>query len=109
MKLPKGDRALVPMSKIRGYCLNPDHSSGKHKARVFASALGITASNATALRDLVQRAAVEGEVVQQFSTAFGEQFKVDWIVPDSEQLVLRTIWEVTLDSSTPRLISAFIK
>ena len=109
MKLPNGDRAIVSMSKIRGYCLNPDHSSGKHKAKVFAAALGITAHNALRLEELIKRAAVEGEVTQQLSTAFGEQFKVDWIVPNSEQIILRTMWEVPLDSPYPRLISAFIK
>jgi hypothetical protein len=46
MKLPNGDRAEIQMEKLTGYCLNPDHSSGKHKAKVFAAALGITAENA---------------------------------------------------------------
>lgn len=38
MKLPNGDRAVISMGKLRGYCLNPEHPSGRHKARVFASA-----------------------------------------------------------------------
>jgi hypothetical protein len=62
MKLPQGERAIVPLEKLLGYCLNVNHDSGKHKARVFASALGVTADNAEVLRDLIQRAAVEGDV-----------------------------------------------
>ena len=46
MKLPNGNHALISIEKLRGYCLNPEHPSEKHKARVFASALGITAQNA---------------------------------------------------------------
>lgn len=65
MKLPDGDRAEISMQKLTGYCLNPDHPSGKHKARVFASALGITVHNAKVLQKLVQTAAAEGEVVEQ--------------------------------------------
>jgi hypothetical protein len=109
MKLPEGERALVPIEKLTGYCLNPNHDSGKHKARVFASALGITANNAEVLRELILRAAIEGEVVQQANTAFGRQFKVDWQIPNSDSVVLRTIWKLTSESAAPQLISAFIR
>ena len=71
MKLPNGDRAEVSLQKLLGYCLNPEHSRGKHKARVFASVLGITANNAEVLQELIQKAAIEGEVVQENTTDFG--------------------------------------
>ncbi|TAF95844.1 MAG: hypothetical protein EAZ45_24800, partial [Oscillatoriales cyanobacterium] len=74
MKLPNGDRAEVSLQKLVGYCLNPDRSRGKHKARVFASVLGITANNAEVLQELIQKAAIEGEVVQENTTDFGQQF-----------------------------------
>lgn len=109
MKLPNGDAAVIPMEKLVGYCLNPDHSSGKHKARVFASALGITAENAGDLRELIARAAVEGEVIQQNDTQFGQLYKVDWAIPGQESVVLRTLWEVSLSQPNPRLVSAFIR
>ncbi len=34
MKLPNGDRVFIPMEKITGYCLNPNHSKGKHDSDV---------------------------------------------------------------------------
>lgn len=34
-----GQPSSIP-HKLTGYCLNPEHPRGKHKARVFASALG---------------------------------------------------------------------
>ncbi|WP_200235400.1 DUF6883 domain-containing protein [Thiohalocapsa halophila] len=43
MKLPNANQAVVDLEKLRGYCLNPAHPRGRHKARVFAAALGITA------------------------------------------------------------------
>lgn len=49
------------------------------------------------------------EVVQQEGTAFGQQFKVDWTVPDTDGVKLRTLWEITSENPNPRLISAFIK
>jgi hypothetical protein len=109
MHLPNGDRADIPMEKLVGYCLNPNHSSGKHKARVFASALGITSKNAGELLQLIRQAAVEGEVVQQSKTEFGQLFKVDWLIPGTQSLELRTIWEIKDQQSFPRIVSAFIK
>ena len=109
MKLTNGEEAIIPLEKLTGYCLNPNHSSGKHKARVFASALGITSENAEDLRQLIRRAALEGEVRQQGTTEFGQLFKVDWTVPGSKQIILRTIWQITPENQNPSLVSAFIK
>jgi hypothetical protein len=58
MKLPNGEQAEISVQKLIGYCLNPEHPSGKHKARVFASILGITLENPDVLRELIQTAAV---------------------------------------------------
>ncbi|HEY9641634.1 MAG TPA: hypothetical protein V6C57_14190 [Coleofasciculaceae cyanobacterium] len=109
MKLPNGDRAQISLQKLAGYCLNPTHEREKDKARRFKAILGITAGNADRLYALVQQAAIEGEVIQQVTTPFGQQFKVDWVVPDTAEVQLRTLWEIAPDSVEPRLISAFIK
>jgi len=37
LKLPNGDRAIVPEAKLRDYCLNVEHSVGGEKARVFVA------------------------------------------------------------------------
>jgi hypothetical protein len=44
VKLPNGDRADLG-TKLSDYVLNPEHQHGRHKARVFASSLGITRQN----------------------------------------------------------------
>jgi hypothetical protein len=41
MKLPGGIAAIVEISKLRDYCLDPHHPRGRYKARVFLSALGL--------------------------------------------------------------------
>jgi hypothetical protein len=109
MKLPDGDQAIIPIEKLLGYCLNPNHTKGKHKARVFKSALGITADHVDRLVELIQLAALQGEVVQVRVTDFGQEFKLDWTVPDHDGLQLRTIWIIPHDSAAPQLVSAFIK
>jgi hypothetical protein len=109
MKLPHGESATIPIEKLIGYCLNPNHPSGKNKARVFVSILGITAENAEDLRELIVQAAIAGDVVQQEQTKFGVLYKVNWQIPGREHLTLRTLWQITADSPNPRLISAFLK
>jgi hypothetical protein len=49
MKLPNGKRAELG-TKLDDYVLNPLHPHGKHKARLFETALGITLLNAEVLR-----------------------------------------------------------
>ncbi|PSB16624.1 hypothetical protein C7B65_21100 [Phormidesmis priestleyi ULC007] len=109
MKLPNGDQAIIPIAKLLGYCLNPDHPKGKHKAKVFKSALGITAENVERLDQLIRQAAIEGEIVQEQVTEFGQEFKLDWTLPDTNAVQLRTIWIIPQDSTEPQLVSAFIK
>ncbi len=50
MRLPNADHAIVQIEKLIEYSLNPKHDAGKHKARVFKSALGITIDDAEWLR-----------------------------------------------------------
>jgi len=77
MKLPNGDRAVVDMVKLTDYCLDPNHLRGRHKARVFASALGLTASNAGELRDALLKAARAEEAVPADQDQYGQRFVVD--------------------------------
>ena len=51
MLLPFAENARVDLRKLRDYCLNPEHDEGKHKARLFAAALGMSADDTEALRE----------------------------------------------------------
>ena len=44
MTLPHAENAVVDTRKLRDYCLNPEHDEGKHKAALFAAALGMNRS-----------------------------------------------------------------
>ena len=64
MRLPNADRAIVEVAKLQDYSLNPAHGVGKHKARVFRSALGFTSNDAERLRQLVLNAVLTTDAVQ---------------------------------------------
>ena len=73
MRLPNAERAVVDIEKLRDYCLSGEHPRGRHKARVFAAALGLTADHAEFLRDALLDAARthDAVLVDQDSTAIG--------------------------------------
>lgn len=51
MKLPNAEHAFVDIAKLRDYSLSAEHKEGKHKARVFAAALGLESNDAEWLRE----------------------------------------------------------
>lgn len=67
MKLPNGERAIVGIRKLQGYCLNPHHARGRNKARVFAS-VGIGQADAELLRNALFAAASNAEAGQVLRT-----------------------------------------
>lgn len=56
LQLPLREQAEIPPAKLRDYALNPEHEEGRHKARVFAAALGIRREHWAYLRDQILRA-----------------------------------------------------
>ena len=69
--------AIVDLKKLSGYCLNPEHLRGRHKALVFKSALGLTTADAELLKAELLKAAREKDAVFYGKDDFGDRF---WIV-----------------------------
>ena len=110
MKLPNGDRAIVELSKLRHYCLNPHHEHGKHKARVFSATLGLRARNAEWLREQLLRFAVEGDATAISQTQFGALYMLDCeLKTDIGATTVRSGWIVRHNEDFPRLVTCYIK
>ena len=77
-RLPNSDRAAVDLAKIRDYCLNPRHEDGKHKARVFRSALGLGQQDAAWLRGRRLEAATTHDTTFVGQNRFGALYVVDF-------------------------------
>jgi hypothetical protein len=63
-RLPAAHRAVVDPEKLRDYVLSPDHVHGRHKARVFLSALGIDQNNWEYLREQIITGVMDAETVK---------------------------------------------
>lgn len=109
MKLPCGVDAIVEISKLRDYCLNPYHPRGRHKARVFASALGLQQADVEFLRAALLTAARTGDAVGQEADIYGERYTIDFqIVHADREATLRSAWIILRGESSPRLTSCFV-
>jgi len=110
MRLPHGDQAIVEMVKLQEYCLSPTHPRGRHKARVFAAVLGITADNAETLRDALLRAALAGDAILTSRDAFGQRYVIDFQMQGPRgTAIVRSAWIVRTGEHIPRLTSCYVR
>ena len=109
MKLPSGDRAIVDRAKLQDYCLNERHPRGRHKARVFASALGITRAEAEILQEALRFAAVEEEAIPTEQDVYGQRYVLDFFMAGPRgQAKVRSIWIVIAGEGRPRLVTCHV-
>jgi len=109
MKVPNADRAIVDIRKLTGYCLSYEHPRGRHKARVFQSALGLTAINAAEIRDLLRRKVKSEDCAMGLSDEYGTRYTVDFAYArGGKQAMLRSTWIIKAEEDTPRLTSCFL-
>jgi hypothetical protein len=109
MKLPNGENAVVDSAKLRNYCLSEDHLRGRHKARVFAAALGLTAKHAEELQAALLQAAKIEDAIATNQDEYGQRFVVDFTMkgPIAEARV-RSSWIVRTGEDFPRLTSCYV-
>jgi hypothetical protein len=110
MKLPNGHRAIVEINKLRDYCLNPNHEEGKHKARVFASALGLVAADAEWMCNQLLKAALREDANLTSNSRFGSLYVLDFeLKTDVGSATVRSGWIVRHREDFPRLTTCYVK
>lgn len=85
MKLPNPDQAVIDLQKLSGYCLNLEHSEGKHKAYVFQSALGIGLEKVEELRDALLQAVRINDAVPGKFNQHGQKYIIDFSITRHEK------------------------
>jgi hypothetical protein len=109
MKLPNGDRAVVELAKLSHYCLNEQHLRGRHKARVFASALGITTEDAEVLRQRLLDAATEEDADLGEQDDYGQRYVLDFLMTGPKgSAKVRSVWIVLVNQDVPRLLTCYV-
>lgn len=110
MRLPNSNKALVEIEKLRDYSLNPNHPVGKHKARVFKAALGITLKDAEWLRERALERALSDDAKASAASVFGDKYVIDSLLEYQEMsAIVRFCWIVEFGTDFPRLTSCYVK
>lgn len=104
MRLPNGGRVIVDIRKLRDYSLNPHHSVGKSKARVFAS-IGTTAADAARLREALLQAASSCEAAATLLDEYSQRYVIDF---EFAGAMIRSPWIVLTGEETPRLTTCYV-
>lgn len=109
MKLPNGIRAVIDIEKLRDYCLSAQHPEGRHKARVFLSALEMTSSDAAKLREILLVAAANNEALVTGKDQYGCRYALDVLVTwKRREALVRSAWIIKTSEDFPRLVSCYI-
>ena len=108
-KLPHPERAIVHIDKLTDYCLNPEHPSGKHKARVFKSSLNLGIEDAETLRTVLLDIICEKGAVPTKRNAYGQKYIIDFGMSHSGRTAeIRSVWIVRDDENFPRFVTSYV-
>jgi hypothetical protein len=109
MKLPNAENAVVEMEKLRDYCLNPAHTRGKHKARVFLSSCGIGSEHAEHLRAALLAAARDLDAESGLEDDYGRRFVIELKVTGPTGTAgVRSAWIIRRGEDFPRFVSCYV-
>ena len=109
LKLPHSGRAIVHIDKLVDYCLNPEHPSGKHKARVFKSSLNLGLEDAETLRTTLLDVVHREIAIPTKRNAYGQKYIIDFEMSHLGQTAeVRTVWIVRDNENFPRFVTCYV-
>lgn len=101
--------AVIEQAKLTRYCLHPGHGDGRHKARVFKSALGYDLSNVAGLISAIRSGIMIHEAQYLGATAHGSLWRVDMVIDGpGGRATVRTGWIYEKGKDVPRLTTAYV-
>jgi hypothetical protein len=108
-KLPNSKNAIIELGKLQDYCLSADHPRGRHKARVFREALGLTDDEAEWLQQKLLEGIQNRLSEKQETDSFGSRWRVDLpLTRQGKSAVVRTGWIIKTGEQFPRLITCWV-
>jgi len=108
--LPNYERAVIPHEKLERYALDPTHDYGKHKARVFKSALGFEQSNWQELSRSILDGIPYHEAVAGGEGPWGRKYIVTLSItgPNGKTSDVQTVWIVRPGTDFPSLVTTLV-
>jgi hypothetical protein len=109
MRLPHAENAQIPLEKLVGYALDPNHKDGRNKARVFKARLGFIRGDSETVSLLIKNLVPFFDANERETDDWGTRYQVDIpLTGRSGKATVRTGWIIPVDSDTPSLTTAFV-
>ncbi|MBE9126043.1 MULTISPECIES: DUF6883 domain-containing protein [unclassified Coleofasciculus] len=109
MKLPNPERAIIDSQKLAGYCLNPKHPDGQHKARVFKSALDLDSDDIEELEAALLQALQAHDAIPDKRNPYGQKYIIDFpMTRGDKQAIIHSVWIIRNNEDFPRLITCYV-
>jgi len=108
-QIPHANRASVDMRKLEGYCLSSTHPEGRHKARVFHSALGLGVKDAHVLCKALLTACQTHEAHALRQDEYGIRYQIDFdLIHSGKRARIRSVWIARADNPAPSLVTCYV-
>ena len=108
MYLPNKERAIVEIKKVKEYLLNPEHRTGKHKARFFTK-IGFSLDNPQVLQKALKQHPINHECAKTIDSEHGVKFIIEGsiITPENRMYHIRTVWMIPTSEELAKLVTAY--
>jgi hypothetical protein len=110
--LPNYEKASIDRDKLYEYALNPDHPNGRHKARVFSSALGIERWHADVLAEILKAGLPRAHAQQGSKTGHGDSWVTyhEVVGLNGRTAIVTVAWIFRKEEpDEPKLVSCYIE
>ena len=106
--LPNYQKAVIPRSKLEGYALDPAHTDGQHKARLFKSILGFEKADWQKLEKIILDELPYYEAVFSREDTWGKFYSVSLRIVglNGNTTVVRTVWIIATGTDYPSFVTA---
>ncbi len=106
-KLPNASRAYVEEKRITTYLLDLAHNDGKSKAKFFRNR-GFAPDQWQVMEQALISQGQDNGVTRVIHNEWGTRYQVDCHcpTPDATNPCIRTVWQIALGESCPRLLTA---
>lgn len=109
-RIPNHEKAIIDIDKIRLYCLNPFHPTGKNKARIFRNILGLTMEDSEWLSNQILIGLATNDAHTGTSDKYGKRYTIRIRIRNLEkEAMVITGWIIKKDEDFPRLTTCYIK
>ncbi|HVF50896.1 MAG TPA: hypothetical protein VNA19_12460 [Pyrinomonadaceae bacterium] len=105
--LPNYEKAVIPRSKLEEYALNPAHTHGQHKARLFKSILGFEKADWQKLEKIILDELPYYEAVFRREDKWGKSYSVSLVIVglNGNTAIVQTIWIIETGKDYPSFVT----